>query len=150
MSESLGAYSQRIKNILGDSKKLLIHRHHIEYERAYRKISEGDVKKVLLNGSVTAVKDAETLAWRGKDLDGQKLELLISLLDSEHNETMTSASAEYVKVKTAYQPGENDDQLRHKWLKENSDWRERPDGSGKVERKGPEVIVKRKPPGGSK
>lgn len=126
--EALNAYTQKIKSLLTSSQKnLLINRHHIESERAYRGIHEADIQKTLQNGAVTDLRaDTLTLIWQGRDGDGRTLELMLTMLDETKEETLETATSSFVRVGTAYDPSLNDKKVRHEWLKQNPDYEELP------------------------
>lgn len=142
--ESLNAYTKKTREILKAAPgSLLINRYHIESERAYREIQEADVRKALENGAVTDVRTNETVVWQGKDVDGRKLELMLSLLDKDREETLVTDSAVFVRVGTAYDPSLDDKKLCRDWLKTNPKYEAEPNGRG-VRRK-VEVEIVRKP-----
>ena len=139
--DDMEAYTKKIKQLVYD-KKYFIRRHHIENERVYREISNADVEMVLKNGKCERVRaETKNVFWRGTDVDGRLLELMLTLLDEDGEETIAIENAVQVKVETAYEPGEDDKKVMQAWLKKNPNYEEIANGKG-VRRK-VEVIRKR-------
>ena len=144
--EALPAYTNKVKQLVKPGV-LYIDRHHIETERMYREIHEADVVKVLQGGFAVELRQNGTLIWQGLDADGRKLELMLSLLNKEREETIETSSTDALRVSTAYDPTMDDAKLRQDWLKENTDYEVfTPDG--RIRRKVKVEIVRK--PGGLK
>ncbi len=134
-------FTRKIKQLVYD-RKYLTRRHHIENERIYREIQIADVEMALKNGKCDRVKpDTNSVYWRGSDVDGRALELILTLLDEAGEETLVIEDARQVKVGTAYEPGEDDQKVMADWLKNNPNYERIENGKG-VRRK-VEVVRKK-------
>lgn len=135
-------YTRKIKELVYN-KKYVVRRHHIENERVYREIQNADVEMALKNGHCNRVrKETRNLFWRGTDVDGRKLELMLSLLEKNGEETLVVAATEEIKVETAYEPGKDDKETIKEWLDGHPNYEELSNGKG-VRRKVP-VFKKKK------
>ena len=134
-------FTEKIRKLVY-AKKYFIRRHHIENERIYREIQAADVEIALKNGQFNRIRqETNNVFWRGQDVDGRQLELMLTLLEDDGEETLVIEDAKQVKVETAYEPGKDDKELLMEWLKNHSNYEEAKNGKG-VRRK-VEVITKR-------
>lgn len=121
-SSELSAYTSKIRSLFKE-KKYLIRQRHIEKDRIWREISVEDVKVVLKNGRVTRVRQEDhSFFWRGKDIDERLIELLGSVEDQHHNDTLQIEKAKSFRVGSAYEPDKDDEKVKMAWLKENPDY----------------------------
>lgn len=74
------------------------------------------------------------MIWRGKDTNEREIELLCSMVSINGVDTLFIKEAHSLRIGTAYDPKQNDEEVKNKWLKGHPDFELTPDGS-KVQRK---------------
>ena len=126
---------------LDQKGKVLVAKRHIEVDRAYREISEADVRYALKNRKVTQARIDDVIKWQGIDVNGRVIELLCRLYKTDGDSTLVIEEVEECSVETAYEPGVRDEDQRNNWLPLNPGWRVKVGTNGYVER----ISQKQKP-----
>ncbi len=109
--------------------RVLIRTKHIEKDNIWRDITEADVRRVLLNGKVTKIRQSDkSIFWRGTDSDGRLLELQLGLMNRDGEDILIVEEAIKCRVGTAYDPAQDDASVKKVWLNDHPDYEMLPDG----------------------
>jgi hypothetical protein len=100
-----------------EPERVLIRTRHIEKDRVWRDITESDVRKVLETGNVHTVRSSDkTVFWRGADGAGRELELQCGIVSVNGADTLVVQEANLLRIGTAYDPHQDDVQIKKEWL----------------------------------
>lgn len=115
--------------ILKDQKRLRIQKKHIEQDRRWREIQFADILDTLESGEALQIRSSDqTVIWRGVDLKGRTLELLCSMESINGADTLIIKEAYSFRVGTAYEPGQDDEALKMRWLETHPEYELTVDG----------------------